>query len=122
MITKARVGSVKVGNGWGGSETLGKCSERFVHRSRVLEYASRARGSSSPEDVAHVFNQSHTRWVPVPPPLRMTTVIPTRPHPSGTSEGGALPSLTGPGTTGLPPPTLMGVPQSSTTVADSTKM
>src|SRR5882762_4157213 len=29
------------------SETLGKCLERFVHRSRVSEYASRARGSSS---------------------------------------------------------------------------
>src|ERR1700674_5429595 len=29
-----------------------------------------------PEDVTHVFNQTHARWVPVPPLLRMTTVIP----------------------------------------------
>src|SRR5882762_3052285 len=50
-----------------------------------------------PEDVTHVFNQSHTRWVPVPPLLGMTTVIPARPHPSGTSKGGVLLSLTGPG-------------------------
>src|ERR1700676_967960 len=73
------------------------------------------------EDVTHIFNPSHVRWVPIPPPLGMTTVIPACPHPSGTSEGGVLPSLTGPGTTGLPPPTLMGVPQLSTTVADPTE-
>ena len=75
-----------------------------------------------PEDVTHIFNQSHVRWVPIPPPLGMTTVIPAHPHPSGISEGGVLPSQAGPGTTGLPPPILMGVPQSSTTVADPTKM
>jgi hypothetical protein len=75
-----------------------------------------------PEDVTHIFNQSHARWVPVLPLLRVTTVIPARPHPSGTSEGGVLPSQAGPGTTGLPPPISMGVPQSSTTVADPTEM
>jgi hypothetical protein len=58
-----------------------------------------------PEDMTHIFNQSHVRWVPVPPPLGMTTVIPAHPYPSGTSEGGVLPSQAGPGTTGLPPPT-----------------
>jgi len=61
------------------------------------------------------------RWVPVPPPLRMTTVIPACPYPSGTSKDGVLPSQTGPGTTGLPPPTSMGVPQPSTTVVGPTK-
>jgi len=50
-----------------------------------------------------------------------TTVIPAHPYPSSTSEGGVLPSQTGPGTTGLPPPTSMGVPQLSTTVADPTE-
>ena len=75
-----------------------------------------------PEDVTHIFNQSHVRWVPIPPPLGMTTVIPACPYPSGISEGSVLPSQAGPGTTGLPPPVSMGVPQSSTTVTDSTKM
>src|SRR5882762_4444372 len=73
-----------------------------------------------PEDMTHVFNQSHVRWVPVPLPLGMTTVIPARPYPSGISEGGVLPLQAGPGTTGLPLPILMGVPQLSTTVADPT--
>jgi hypothetical protein len=74
-----------------------------------------------PEDMTHIFNQSHTRWVPIPPPLGMTTIIPTRPYPSGTSEGSVLPLQTGSGTTSLPPPTSMGVPQLSTTVVDSTE-
>jgi len=39
-------------------------------------------------------------------------------YPSGTSEGGVLPLQIRPG---LPPPTSMGVPQSSTTVADPTE-
>ena len=47
MIAKACVGLVKLRNDWGGSEMLGKCSERFIHRSQVLEYTSRARCSSS---------------------------------------------------------------------------
>ena len=51
----------------------------------------------------------------------MTSVIPTCPYPSSTSEGSVLPSQTRPGTTGLPPPTSMGVPQSLTTVADPTE-
>jgi hypothetical protein len=38
------------------------------------------------DDVTHIFNQSHMRWVPVPPLLGMTTVIPACPYPSGTSE------------------------------------
>jgi hypothetical protein len=74
------------------------------------------------EDVTHVFNQSHVRWVPIPPLLGMTTVIPACPYPSGISEGGVLPSQARPGTTGLSPPILMGVPQLSTTVTDPTKM
>ena len=51
----------------------------------------------------------------------MTTVIPACPYPSGISESGVLPSQAGPGTTDLPPPILMDVPQSSTTVAGPTK-
>jgi hypothetical protein len=74
------------------------------------------------DDVIHIFDQSHTRWAPVSPLLGMTTVIPACPYPSGTSEYGVLPSPTRPGTTSLPPPTSMGVPQSSTTVADPTKI
>jgi hypothetical protein len=61
------------------------------------------------------------RWVPVPPPLGMTTVIPACPYPSGTTEGEVLPLQAGPGTTGLLPPTLVVVPSPSTTVAGSTK-
>jgi hypothetical protein len=49
----------------------------------------------------------------------MTTVIPAHPYPSGTSEGGVLPLQAGSGTTGLPPPISMGVPQSSITVIDT---
>jgi hypothetical protein len=64
-----------------------------------------------PEDVTHVFNHSHARWVPVPLSLGMTTVIPACPYPSGTSEGGVLPLQA----------RLMGVPQLSTTVVDTTE-
>jgi len=71
------------------------------------------------EDVTHIFNQSHARWVPIPLPLGMTTAIPAHPYPSGTSEGSVLPSQAGPGTTGLPPPISMGVPL--TTVLDTTE-
>jgi hypothetical protein len=74
-----------------------------------------------PRHVTHIFNPSHVRWVPIPLPLGMTTVIPARPYPSGTSKGSVLSLQTGPGTTGLPPPTSMGVPQSSTTVVDPTE-
>jgi hypothetical protein len=38
-----------------------------------------------PKDVTHIFNKSHVRWVPIPLPLRMTTVIPAHPYPSGIS-------------------------------------
>jgi len=88
----------------------------------ALQAASRLPEVSPwPDDVIHVFDQSHARWIPVPPPLGMTTVIPARPYPSGTSEDGVLPSQTGLGTTGLPPPISMGVPPLSTTVADPTE-
>jgi hypothetical protein len=52
----------------------------------------------------------------------MTTVIPACPYPSGTFEDSVLPSQTGPGTTSLPPPTSMGVPQLLTTVIGPTEM
>jgi hypothetical protein len=74
-----------------------------------------------PEDMTHIFNQSHARWVPVPLPLGMTTVIPAHPYPSSISKGGVLPSQAGPGTTSLPPPISMGVPQLSTTVTNPTE-
>ena len=53
MIAKACRGLVKLRNGQGGLETLRKCSERFIHRSQVSEYVSRARGSSSPQHLLH---------------------------------------------------------------------
>jgi hypothetical protein len=73
------------------------------------------------EDMTHVFNHSHARWVPVPLSLGMTTVIPAHPYPSSTSEGSVLPLQAGSGTTGLPPPISMGVPQLSTTVVNTTE-
>jgi hypothetical protein len=74
-----------------------------------------------PEDVVHVYDQSHARWVPVPPPLGMTTVIPARPYPSGTTKVEVLPLQAGPGTAGLLPPTLVVMPLPSTTVMGPTK-
>src|ERR1700676_2588706 len=54
---------------------LGKCSEKFIHRSQVSEYASRARGSSSTMMsslsmvravflLARIVCRRQRRWVP----------------------------------------------------------
>jgi hypothetical protein len=54
----------------------------------ALQVASRLPEVSPwPEDVTHVFSHSHARWVPVPPLLWMTTVIPARPYPSCNTHG-----------------------------------
>ena len=45
-----------------------------------------------PEDVIHLYEQTHARWVPVPPPLGMTTVIPAHTYPSSTTKDEVLPS------------------------------
>ena len=41
---------------------LRKCSERFVHRSQVSEYVSRARGSSSTPDQMLNFGPIYDFW------------------------------------------------------------
>jgi len=46
-LTNDHKSSRRVGKAWKWLGRVGKCSERFVHRSRVSEYTSRARGSSS---------------------------------------------------------------------------
>jgi hypothetical protein len=47
MLTNKCNSLHRLGNVQGGLEMLEKCLGKFVHRSQVSEYASRARGSSS---------------------------------------------------------------------------
>ena len=71
-----------------------------------------------PEDMVHIYDQSHARWLLFPPLLGMTTA---HPYPSSTTEGEVLPLQAGPGTAALLPPTLVVVPLPLMIVVGSTK-
>jgi hypothetical protein len=74
-----------------------------------------------PEDMVHIYDQTHTRWVSVPPLLGIITIIPAHPYPSSTTKGELLPSQARLGTASLLPPTPVVMPPPSMTVVGPTE-